>query len=157
MIAGSDRYSHCFTMYDKEALVEFTDILEINTLELCKIPERSDGTEMYDWIRFIAADTEEELDMAADSNPVIKKAVVTLRELSADERARDMFERRERALRDERMRIRGALQQGIQQGIQQVAARMLNEGMNNEEIIRITGLSLEQIDTLRKDSKENDP
>ncbi|MCL2831809.1 MAG: hypothetical protein FWD78_01435 [Treponema sp.] len=38
--------------------------------------------------------------MAAETNPQIKKTVVKLQELSADERARDLFERREKGRRD---------------------------------------------------------
>ncbi len=38
--------------------------------------------------------------MLAERNPEIGKAVVKLRELSTDERARDLYERREKARRD---------------------------------------------------------
>jgi hypothetical protein len=40
----------------------------------------------------------------AERNPQVGKAVVKLRELSADERARDMYERREKARRDQQSR-----------------------------------------------------
>jgi len=99
-ISASPRYHHRFTLYDPEAGVEFSDILELNTLELSKLPDGTDGTELYDWAKFIAAETEEELTMIADRNPVVEKAVVKLRELSADERTRDLYERREKARRD---------------------------------------------------------
>ena len=60
----------------------------------------ADGSELYDCAKFAAADTVEELTMVAQRNPQIEKAAVKLRELSADERARDMFERREKGQRD---------------------------------------------------------
>ena len=41
--------------------------------------------------------------MTAQRNPQVGKAVVKLRELSADERARDMFERREKSRMDAAM------------------------------------------------------
>ena len=157
MIPSSLRYKHRFTMYDGEAEIEFSNLIEINTLELVKLPAGTDGTELYDWARFIAANIEEELLMVEDSNPVIKKAAVILRELSADERARDLFERREKALRDERMRIRGALKQGLEQGLEQgiqrgiqqgtlrVASKMLAEGMSISEVARLTGLSADEL------------
>ena len=47
-----------------------------------------------------AAESEEELNMVAEMNPQMRKAVVKLQELSADERARDLYERREKARRD---------------------------------------------------------
>lgn len=42
--------------------------------------------------------------MLAERNPQVGKAVVKLRELSAGERARDMYERREKARRDQQSR-----------------------------------------------------
>jgi len=50
--------------------------------------------------------------MVANRNPHVQRAVVKLRELSADERARDLFERREKALRDIDSRERYAHQKG---------------------------------------------
>lgn len=44
LISSSPRYHHRFTLYDKEADVEFTDLIEINTLELSKLPRDTDGT-----------------------------------------------------------------------------------------------------------------
>ena len=101
LIAGSPKYHHRFTLYDAEAGVELSDIIEIHTLELGKLPEGADGTELYDWAKFIDAETEEELKMVAERNPQIGNAAVRLRELSADERARDLYERREKARRDQ--------------------------------------------------------
>ncbi|MCL2805337.1 MAG: Rpn family recombination-promoting nuclease/putative transposase [Treponema sp.] len=80
-------------------------------VELEKLPDGDDGTELYDWAKFINAESEEELNMVAEKNPQVKKAVVTLRKLSDDERARDMYERREKALRDLDARERWVLQQ----------------------------------------------
>jgi len=61
--------TRAFLPIDPEAEVEFSDILEINTLELRKLPSGTDGTELYDWAKFIAAETEE-LTMIAERNPV---------------------------------------------------------------------------------------
>ena len=50
--------------------------------------------------------------MVAERNPQVKKAVVTLRKLSADEQARDMYERRQKALRDMNSRERFVREEG---------------------------------------------
>jgi len=55
LIEGSPVYHHRFTFYDPEARVEFSDIIEIHTLELRKLPDGDDGTELYDWAKFIDA------------------------------------------------------------------------------------------------------
>ena len=100
LIPNSPRYYHRFTYYDPVAGIELTNLREIHTLELRKLPDIADGTQLYDWAKFIDAETEEELEMVAKRNPQISRAAVKLRELSADERARDMFERREKGRRD---------------------------------------------------------
>ena len=54
--------------------------------------------------------------MAAQGSHQMKRAVVKLRELSADEKARDMFERREKGRRDAAAREEGARQKGCTEG-----------------------------------------
>jgi predicted transposase/invertase (TIGR01784 family) len=98
--AESQNYHHRFTFYDSKAEVEFTDIIEIHTLELHKLPPGTDGTKLYDWAKFIGAESDEEMEEVAKRNLEVKKAVVKYRELTAEERTRDMYERREKARRD---------------------------------------------------------
>ena len=69
-----EHYHHRFTFYDPDAKVEFSDSIEIHTLELNKLPDGEDGTKLYDWAKFIAAASYEELDKVAERNPEVKKA-----------------------------------------------------------------------------------
>ena len=93
--------------------------------------------------------------------------MLTFRELSADERARDMFERREKGRRDFEMFMMGAEQKGRQEGYQEgleegrqegrqeekvaVARKLLRRNRPVDEIIEYTGLSCEEIEALRED------
>jgi len=148
------RYHHKFTFFDPEAGVEFSDLIEIHTLELNKLPDKTDGTELYDWAAFINAESEEELNMVAERNPKVKSAVVTLRRLSADEQARDMYERREKAMRDEDSAMRHARSkgkaEGKAEGRAEIALKLLSLNVPIETIITATGLPREEIDNLRK-------
>jgi len=146
LIPISPGYHHRFTLYDPEAEVELTDIIEINTLELAKLPEGADGTALYDWARFIAAESEEELKMIAERNPQVSKAVVKLRELSTDERARDLYERREKERRD----IYSQKKWARHEGILDVARNLLRVGDSTDKIAKVTGLSREEVDGLRE-------
>ncbi len=148
LIPGSPKYFHRFTFYDPEAGVELSDIIEIYTLELGKLPDGADGTELYDWAKFIAADTEEELNMIAERNPQVAKAVVRLRELSADERARDMYERREKARRDQSSREKWAAKQQAFE----IAKNMIVDSETIEKIVKYTGLTHEEVEGLSKPS-----
>ena len=144
LIPDDSKYQHRFTLYDPEAKVELSDLLEINTLELVKLPEGADGTALYDWASFIAAESKEELDMIAERNPEVKKAVVKLLELSADERARDLYERREKERRDIAAREKWARQEGRLD----VAKNLLSAGDSIDKIIKVTGLLREEIERL---------
>jgi predicted transposase/invertase (TIGR01784 family) len=143
-IPESPRYHHRFVLYDREAEVELTGLVEINTLELVKLPENTDGTLLYDWAKFIAAESKEELDMIAERNPQVGKAVVKLRELSADERARDLYERREMMRRDIASHERWA----IKQSHFEIAKVMLVNREPIEKIIEYTKLTREEVEDL---------
>ena len=145
LIPGSPRYHHRFTFYDPEAGVEFSDIIELHTLELRKLPKGTDGTELYDWAKFIDAETEEELTMLAERNPQIGRAVVKLRELSADERARDLYERREKARRDMAAREKWA----VKKRDFEIARIMLADGEPVEKVTRYTSLTSDEVESQR--------
>ncbi len=124
--------------------MEFSDLIEIHSLELRKLPEGTDGTKLYDWARFIAAESDDEMDNAAARNPEVKKAVVRFRELTADERTRDLYERREKARRDQAMFMRHERQLGKIE----VARNLLKRNRPIEEIVEDTGLSREEVNGL---------
>jgi len=146
LVANSPRYHHRFVFYDADAGVEFTDIIEIHTLELCKLPDGADGSSLYDWAMFIAAESDEELDQVATRNKEVNEAVVKFRELTADERTRDMYERREKARRDQSMLQRHE----IRQNKLEIAKKALELNLSVEVIMELTGLSQMEIDNLRK-------
>jgi predicted transposase/invertase (TIGR01784 family) len=47
LVEGDDEYHHRFTLYDQKNGKEFTDIVELHTLELPKVSKVSDSTRMY--------------------------------------------------------------------------------------------------------------
>jgi len=149
-IPDSPRYHHRFTFYDPDAGVEFSDTVEIHSIELPKLPDDTDGTPLYDWAKFIAAETEEELEMIAERNPQVGKAVVRLRALSADERARDMLERREKGERDFQMFLDYAERRGHAKASENVVRKLLKRGRPIEEIMEDTDLTREEIEALSK-------
>jgi SMC interacting uncharacterized protein involved in chromosome segregation len=77
---------------------------EIHTLELPKLPAESDNTTIWDWVKYIGAETEEELTMLAEKNKVLRHAVDELYRVSASDEVRQQYEAREKAWRDEQGR-----------------------------------------------------
>ncbi|MCL2055290.1 MAG: Rpn family recombination-promoting nuclease/putative transposase [Oscillospiraceae bacterium] len=145
LIKASPLYHHRFTFFDPNANIELSDLIEIHTLELNKLPDNFDGTELCDWAKFIAAKSEEELEMVASRNTQISKAVVKLRELSADEKARDMYERQEKARRDHEWAMDYAREMGIEEGIKEGTQKREQELI---ESMKLSGMSEAEIDRI---------
>ncbi|MDR0445599.1 MAG: Rpn family recombination-promoting nuclease/putative transposase [Oscillospiraceae bacterium] len=94
-------YHHRFELYDKEHSVLFSDLMGVHILELPKLPETDDNTDLWEWLKFIKSDDMEELEMLAQRSPTLSKAVGIRMELSQDERLRMIAEAKEKARRDE--------------------------------------------------------
>lgn len=75
-----------------------TDHLELHVLELPKLQSRLVGMDepaLAAWCRFLAAETDQELEALAMQHPILKEAKEALDRLSADPEARERAERRE--------------------------------------------------------------
>ena len=140
-IPNSPNYHHRFTMYDSKNKVELTDIVEVHTLELCKISAQADNNRLDFWMRFINAEGEIELEAVAKRDPLIKKAVMRLMELSADESTRMLFEASEKARMDAHCR-----EEDVRAEERFTIARnMLKRNRPIDEIIEDTGLTRDEV------------
>ena len=59
LVPENDAYHNRYTLRDPETGSEFTDLVEVNTLELPKLPSSGDGTELWRWMKFLAAQNKE--------------------------------------------------------------------------------------------------
>jgi predicted transposase/invertase (TIGR01784 family) len=112
-------YFHRFLLRDEDTGYVFSDIMEVNTLELPKIPdapEQAGDHGLWNWAALLAANKEEDFDMLAERSPEMGKVVGLLKELSMDEQVRMMYEAREKARRDHEARIRFAENEGLARG-----------------------------------------
>ncbi|WP_010261048.1 PD-(D/E)XK nuclease family transposase, partial [Treponema primitia] len=116
LIPEEKDYYNRYALLNRKTRTEFTDLLEINTLELPKLPEQSDGSDLYTWSQFFTSETEEDFMTVAEKDPVIKKAVATLMELSEDERERLLAESREKFLYDQYHREKESYEKGLNAG-----------------------------------------
>lgn len=141
---GDEKYHHKFELYDRENEVLFSDVVALHTLELPKLPEFDDHTEIWSWAKFIKTVDEEELNMLAQRSPVMGKAVGIRMELSQDERLRMLADAREKARRDEADLLWGAKRE---QALE-IAFRLLKRNRPIEEIVEDTGLTAEEVRAL---------
>ena len=144
LVTENGYYHNRFRYRSDKDGTEFTDLTEINTLELSKLPLDGDDSELWYWMKFIKSEDEEVLNMLAQRNPQMSKAVGVLKELSADERTRMLYEQREIARRDLVSRTAGA----VRQRELEIARNALQKNMSVEDIIDITGLTHEEVENL---------
>ncbi|MDR1242740.1 MAG: Rpn family recombination-promoting nuclease/putative transposase [Deltaproteobacteria bacterium] len=174
MIRESEVYHHRFCFYDEKTKVRFPDSIEINTLEIQKVHEL-DGTPLSEWMRFFRAREKEDFEMLAQTNPAIAEAWGVIKHLSADESIRMLAEAREKAHRDmvsaEASAHNKGLQEGLQEGLQKGLQKGLQEGLQKgrqeerievarnalreklpvETVVKLTGLSLNEVEGLASD------
>ncbi|GHU52481.1 hypothetical protein AGMMS49975_08360 [Clostridia bacterium] len=141
LINDSPKYHNRYTLRDPETGSEFTDLIEVNVLELPKLPPAEDGSKLWEWMKFLDARRSEDLDMIAEKNPQVKKAVVRLLELSGDEHTRLLYESRQKMGWDNQARERSARLEGVQD----VALKLIARGRPIGEIIEDTGLTRDEV------------
>ena len=150
-----NKYHYKFTLNDKETRYTFTDVIEIHTLELKKLPKTEDGTHLYNWLKIIKSDSLEELNMIAKKHDEFKEAADYLKEISQDEVMREIAFKRETFLRDWAARNKQSFNKGLEQGIEQglilTAKNMLKRGTPIEYILEDTGLDINTIKQLQNE------
>jgi predicted transposase/invertase (TIGR01784 family) len=151
-----------FFLYSELTKTRFSDIVEIDTLELPKIPTGRNSEKLRQWIEFLKGKNMEDFEMLTQENPAINKAVGVLMELNASQRRRMLAESRLKARWDEQARLEGATERGYTSGIEKgkeeglilgekkgiqigKAQMCLEMGIPVADIAAKTGLSAEEI------------
>ena len=152
--------------YEKEQDL-LTDRVEVHYIELKKFVKKNPkmSSKLEQWLWLIIGE-EEKVKMASEKNKTIEKVVEDLDEMSADQNERlEAYRRqliewdyeiekeelkkeaREEGLQEGREEGR---EEGKKEGIQKIAIRMLQEDIDINMIIKITGLKEEEIEKLKK-------
>lgn len=80
-----------------------------------------------------------------EKNEDVKKAVITVRKMSADEEMERLAELREKAIKDEK----ALYNTGIREGKREIALKLLSKNMKTEEVAELTGMTKEEIEKLK--------
>ena len=105
-----------FVWYNEANGTLLTDMQEIRCLELEKLDETDDGTRLWNWLKFLKARRECEMEAIAKDSEAMRGVLATLRKLSADETERRLAEQRDK---DERIKLSfydGGLMEGEARG-----------------------------------------
>jgi len=143
---GEGKYHHRILPCDVDTGYQFTDIKEINVLELKKLPKADDGSNLWAWMKFLSAESKEELDMLVAERPQMKigKAVARLEELSQDERARMLFESRQMLAWD----IQAEKELAVSKMQIEIAKNMLRGDMSVIDVSSYTGMPRNEVEAL---------
>jgi predicted transposase/invertase (TIGR01784 family) len=126
-----------------------TDLLEIHFIEFPKFEEISDDVNnpLHRWLLFLKEDIpENKLREVISMDVILNKAEQKLLKLSADPETRKEYERRAKAISDERSRLEDAENAGILK----VAKSLLDSGMPLYEIAKHTPYNAEELERLLK-------
>ena len=136
-----------------------TDKFELDIIELSKIKGReNEKDQLLDWLVFLENPESERVTRKMEENENLKEAVEKLERISEDEKMQRIIELREKAIRDEHAIYAKGVDDGIEEGKTkgarekqiEIAKSMLKENMNIEIIIKITGLTKEEIEKLQE-------
>ena len=144
-LTDSEEYHKVYRLRDEQGN-EFSDLLEVHTIELRK--KLKGNGKMDDWIRLFNAKTEEDLDMIQTKNVGLQEAINMVKTMSLSKRMRLRYEAHMKDVRDRRAREDYVRQESLIQ----VAQRMLANGALMEDIIAYTGLTEDVIEKLRCDN-----
>jgi hypothetical protein len=89
---------------------------EVYIVELPKVPAESDGSTVWDWMKFLKGKRKEDFEMVAERNAEVRGAVNMLYRLSEDPEVRAQMEFREKARRDHAILLYAAVQEGEARG-----------------------------------------
>jgi predicted transposase/invertase (TIGR01784 family) len=162
-----NRYHHSSHLRDDYDLEILTKDLEINVLELPKLPDKDDSSKLWKWLKFLKSDRiDESLEIIAKENKYILKAVEVVKRLSKDPKSRMIYEARLKEVWDKNSEVDFAIKkgkmegkiegkiEGLQEGEKkkqiQIARNLLLKNQSFDFISEITGLSIDEIKEIEK-------
>ena len=146
--------------YEDILLTNKVELHYIHYIQLPKFKEKCKriSSKLEEWLTFIVNDSLEEISMI--NNEYVKKAEEELEYLNSDEEEKELARLREKAIRDEAAAMAGAIKRGREEGKvegleegraeekAEIAKKMLEENIEIETIIKLTGLTKEKIENL---------
>ena len=161
-LLNHDKFHSVYRLKDRETNEELTDVMELHFIELKKIKDVQHAeevkTKLEAWLYFINQPDSELVQELEKIEVDIKEAKAELIRLSGDRKERERYEKRRESRLNEVSALSYAEEKGIQKGIEQgvkqekigIAKNAIKNGFDNETIIKLTGLSMEEVNLIRK-------
>jgi predicted transposase/invertase (TIGR01784 family) len=137
----AQRFHSTFRVSEIHDHHEFTDRLELHTIELCKLEHAEPGDTLRAWGRFFTAKTDEEQELVAMTLPEVAQATTVLKELSADEKLRQAALDRDLNRAAYRIDMGAARREGRAEGLKEGESRGLRVAI--ESMAELLGFELD--------------
>ncbi|MGU8478936.1 Rpn family recombination-promoting nuclease/putative transposase [Clostridium perfringens] len=158
----NDKYHNAYRLKEITSNEELTDLQEIHFIELPKFNEIGnkeyvENVEKMDalekWLEFLVEPESNTVRQLELSNEEIKLAKSELYRLSMDSKEREQYNMREKAIYDRISALENSRENGIKEGIEKVVKESLSQGLEISLISKITGLSEEEILSIKNTLK----
>ena len=133
-----------------------TDLLEIRIINLRRVREayqKDKENKKNQWVMFLEDPNSKEVKEIMEKNEDVKKAIITVKEMSEDEKMEKLAELREKAIRDEKALYNTGIREGKEIGERknkiEVIKRMVQENFDNDIIKKITNATDKEIEEVR--------
>ena len=99
LIKNSPEYHKVWRLRDENGR-DFSNVMELNTIELPKLPEKNDHNSLWAWLKFLNSKSQEDFKSVSNENEKIAKAVNTLRNISMNDEARTAYRAEQKSKMD---------------------------------------------------------
>ena len=126
-----------------------TDVLEMHFIELPKFIKKNPEikTKLDEWLWLIAG-REDKVEMSKLDNPEVKKAMKLVDEIMADPKEREIIEARAMAKFNYDTGVAYAKEQGKKESKKEVAKRMKELNMSDEQICQVLNITADKLKEL---------
>lgn len=149
----TQRFHTVYHLREDTEHIKYTDVMEIHIVELPKLPQNTDGTDLYSWIKFIKSNDKEEFEMLAQQSQYLQRAYETLEEISADQEKRIAYTARQKALYDYNTLMEESFERGVEQTKREMIIKFYKKGESPEQLADDFEVPLEQVNIIIKDIK----
>ena len=152
----NERFHNVYRLKEIETNEELTDIEEIHFIEIPKLRhlDLKDEADMLElWIEFLRNPESEVIRNVEMKNKEVRKAKDKLYKISQNEKERERYFIRERAIKDEASALYNAEQRGIQKAKINTVLNSYEIGLSIEQISKVVSLSLEEVEKIIEENK----
>jgi len=170
LLDSGTRFHNRYRFTEIDTKKELTDIAEIQFMELpalrryiqeneTSIKEAIGENRLLEWLLFIDDPESEFAKMAERKNEVIGRAREMLKTLSKDEKLQEEYMAREKAIMDKYSALSVAEERGIEKGERnkaiEASKKMIQDGLSFEFISKYEGLSISELEQIKKELDNN--